>query len=119
MLFRSDGVELLDVYVGPEGVLAGSSRRSLEARERASSLASQQESERKQRERQRRRDALEAKIVALRKEFEIEDTETALLATEERARRVQLEDDRQAMAVRRGADKGNGNARSRRKLNSK
>ena len=118
-VLTDDGVELLDVYVGPEGVLTGSSRRSLEARERASSLASQQESERKQRERQRRRDALEAKIVALRKEFEIEDTETALLATEERARRVQLEDDRQAMAVRRGADKGNGNARSRRKLNSK
>ena len=113
------GVELLDVYVGPEGVLTGSSRLSLEARERASVLASQQESERKQRERELKREALEARIVALRKEFEIDDNETALLASEERARREQLEDDRQAMANSRGADKGNGNVRSRRKLNSK
>jgi circadian clock protein KaiC len=114
------GVELLDVYVGPEGVLTGSSRVSLEARERASVLASQQEVERKQRERQRKRDALEAKIVALRKEFEIEDSENSLLASEELARREQIiEDDRQVMATSRGADKGNGNARSRRKLNSK
>lgn len=118
-VLTDDGVELLDVYVGPEGVLTGSSRRSLEARERASALSSRQESERKQRERQRKREALEAKIMALRKEFEIEDTETALLATEERARREKLEDDRQAMAASRGADKDDGNARSRRKLNSK
>ena len=118
-VLTDDGVELLDVYVGPEGVLTGSSRRSLEARERASALSSRQESERKQRERQRKREALEAKIMALRKEFEIEDTETALLATEERARREKLEDDRQAMAASRGADKDDGKARSRRKLNSK
>ena len=118
-VLTDDGVELLDVYVGPEGVLTGSSRRSLEARERASALSSRQESERKQRERQRKREALEAKIMALHKEFEIEDTETALLATEERARREKLEDDRQAMAASRGADKDDGKARSRRKLNSK
>ena len=118
-VLTDDSVELLDVYVGPEGVLTGSSRRSLEARERASALSSRQESERKQRERQRKREALEAKIMALRKEFEIEDTETALLATEERARREKLEDDRQAMAASRGADKDDGKARSRRKLNSK
>lgn len=118
-LLTDHGVELLDVYVGPEGVLTGSSRLSLEARERASVLASQQEAERRQRERQRKRDALEAKIVALRKEFEIEDAETALLASEARARRKQTEEDRQDMAISRSADEGNGNARSRRKRSSK
>jgi circadian clock protein KaiC len=118
-LLTDHGVELLDVYVGPEGVLTGSSRLSLEARERASVLASQQEAERRQRERQRKRDALEAKIVALRKEFEIEDAETALLASEARTRRKQTEEDRQDMAISRRADEGNGNSRSRRKLSSK
>lgn len=116
-LLTDHGVELLDVYVGPEGVLTGSSRISLEARERASLLAARQEEERKQRERQRKREALEAKIVALRKEFDIEDAETALLDTEERARSRQLQDDRQAVADGRGA--GNGNARPRRKWKSK
>jgi len=118
-LLTDHGVDLLDVYVGPEGVLTGSSRMSLEARERASVLAAQQAAERKERERQRKREALEAKIIALRKEFESEESESEMLASEESNRRQQLEDDRQAMGISRGADKGNGNARSRRKLNSK
>lgn len=113
------GVELLDVYVGPEGVLTGSSRLSLEARERALTLASKQEFQRKQRERERKRDALEAKILAMRKEFEIDDAETALVASQETDRRQRLEDDRQAMAANRQADEGNGSSRPRRKLNSK
>jgi circadian clock protein KaiC len=116
-LLTDHGVELLDLYVGPEGVLTGSSRMSLEARERASALAAQQEAERRVRERQRKREALEAKIVALRKEFESEETETALLASEEVSRREQVEEDRHAMAISRGADEGNGNSRPRRKLN--
>ena len=113
------GVELLDVYVGPEGVLTGSSRLSLEARERVLTLASKQEFQRKQRERERKRDALEAKILAMRKEFEIDDAETALVASQETDRRQRLEDDRQAMAANRQADEGNGSSRPRRKLNSK
>ena len=118
-LLTDHGVELLDVYVGPEGVLTGSSRMSLEARERASAMAAQQESDRKARERQRKREALEAKIIALRKEFESEETESVLVASEEVARKDRLEDDRYSMAVSCGADEGNGNTRPRRKLNSK
>ncbi|HUA14125.1 MAG TPA: circadian clock protein KaiC [Verrucomicrobiae bacterium] len=118
-LITDQGVKLLDVYVGPEGVLTGSSRLSLEARERASSLAEEQETERKDRERRRKREALEAKIIALRKEFEIEDVESALVASEEAARIDQLGRDRDAMAISRQADRGNGVERPRRKLNSK
>jgi len=118
-LLTDHGVELLDVYVGPEGVLTGSSRMSLEARERASVLAVRQEAERKERERQRKREALEAKIIALRKEFESEETESVLLASEEVNRRQRLENEQHAMAISRGADEANGDARPRRKLNSK
>ena len=49
-LLTPRGVDLLDVYVGPEGVLTGSSRLSQEARENAALLARQQEAERKDRE---------------------------------------------------------------------
>jgi len=118
-LLTDHGVELLDVYVGPEGVLTGSSRMSLEARERASVLAVRQEAERKERERQRKREALEAKIIALRKEFESEETESVLLASEEVNRRQRLENEQHAMAISRCADEANGDARPRRKLNSK
>ncbi|HVN20020.1 MAG TPA: circadian clock protein KaiC [Dongiaceae bacterium] len=118
-LLTDHGVELLDAYMGPEGVLTGSSRMSLEARERAAVLASQQESERKQRERERKREALEARIVALRKEFESEETESEFRAAEDVACRQQLEDDRRNIAVSRHADEGNGAARSRRKMSTK
>ena len=99
------GIDLLDVYVGPEGVLTGSARLSLEARERAAVDASRQQAERKERDRLRRREALEAKIIALRKEFDSEDEEVALLASEEEARSRRLAEERQVMASRRQADK--------------
>jgi len=109
------GIDLLDVYVGPEGVLTGSSRVSLEAREKAAALAIGQEVERKERDRQRKREALEAKIFAMRKEFEIEDAESALVATQETTRQERLAEDRQNMAESRQADEGNGFTRRRRR----
>ena len=114
-LLTDHGVELLDIYIGPEGVLTGSSRVSLEAREKAAALAGDQEAERKQRDRQRKRDALEARIVALRKEFEIEDAESELVASQEATRQQRLDKDRRTMAQNRQADQDNGFARPRRK----
>jgi circadian clock protein KaiC len=118
-LMTDRGVDLLDVYVGPEGVLTGSSRVSLEARERASSLAAEQEAERKDRERKRKREALEARILAMRKEFEIENAESLLVASEEVSRKDKLDDDRHAMSISRQADDANGTSRPGRKLTSK
>ena len=92
------GVELLDVYIGPEGVLTGSSRLSQEARERAAETSRRQEVERKQRERNRKREALEARIVALRKEFEAEDEEAERLVADAMARDQVIAADRVAMA---------------------
>ena len=117
-LLTNHGVELLDVYLGPEGVLTGSARVSLEARERAASRTIQEEVERKERERERKREALEARILAMRKEFEAEDAETIRLASQELARKQRLDHERHAMALSRRADEDNGTARHRRKSNS-
>jgi len=103
-LLTDKGIDLLDVYVGPEGVLTGSSRASVEAREKAAALAIQQDAERTERERQRKREALEARIEAMRKEFEIEADELATLASQESARAHSLAHDRQKMALLRQAD---------------
>ncbi len=54
------GIELVEVYVGPEGVLTGSMRAAQEAREQAATLALQEEIQAKQREVDRLRAALEA-----------------------------------------------------------
>ncbi len=112
-LLTPDGVDLLDVYAGPEGVLTGSSRMSQEAREKAAALARRQEMELRERERQRKREALEARIEVLRKEFEIEEEEAARLEVLEVTREKTVNQDRQAIARSRGADVGNGVKSSR------
>ena len=112
-LLTPDGVDLLDVYAGPEGVLTGSSRMSQEAREKAAALARRQEMELRERERQRKREALEARIEVLRKEFEIEEEEAARLEVLEVTREKTVNEDRQAIARSRGADVGNGVKSSR------
>jgi circadian clock protein KaiC len=104
-LLTNHGVDLLDVYVGPEGVLTGSSRLSQEAREKSAMLERQQETERQQRDRARRREALEARILALRKEFEVEEEEAAVTGAEESSREEFIRATRDAMARSRGADK--------------
>ena len=98
------GVDLLDVYVGPEGVLTGSSRLSQEARERAAVLARRQEVEGRERGLKRKQEALEARIIALRKEFEAEEVEAALLASQDAARETAISQDRELMATSRRAD---------------
>jgi circadian clock protein KaiC len=109
------GFEVLDVYVGPEGVLTGSSRLSQEAREKAAEIARRQEADRRERDLQRKREALEARILALRKEFEAEQEQFALVTAEDAAAEKASTQAREQMALSRKADAtGNGPARSRR-----
>jgi circadian clock protein KaiC len=103
-LITGDGIDLVDVYTGPEGVLTGSARLSQEARERDEILAREQEMARKQRERERKREALEARIAATRKEFEIEDEEAQRSIDIEQTRERVITQDRQAVAASRQAD---------------
>ncbi|MDY6984112.1 MAG: ATPase domain-containing protein, partial [Pseudomonadota bacterium] len=104
-LLTNDGIELLDVYVGPEGVLTGSMRLTQEAREHAEALAKQQELESRQRERERRREALEARIAALRMEFEAEEQEAQREIGNQQRRADAVQADRERMAVSRKADR--------------
>jgi len=112
-LITPEGVKLVDVYVGPEGVLTGSSRQAQEAKEAASTLLTQQSVERKRRELEHKRRALEAQIAALRTAFEIEEEEASLLRTEDQGREATLQQDRERMAISRKSNansvKRNGN----------
>jgi circadian clock protein KaiC len=103
-LLTSQGVQLEDVYVGPEGVLTGSMRAAQEARERAESLRRSQEIEHKQRELERRRAALEAQIASLRAEFEAAQSEAAQISAQDKANETIVQKEREAAARRRGAD---------------
>jgi circadian clock protein KaiC len=103
-LLSPKGVDLLDVYVGPNGVLTGSSRLSQEAREKADALARRQDAERKVRDRMRKQEALEARIAALRKEFEMEEAEAETVSVEAVSRETMIADNREAMFRSRQAD---------------
>ena len=107
-LLTERGIDLLDVYVGPEGVLTGASRLSQEAREKGAQLEIQLAAERRQRERARKREVLEARIDALRKEFESEEEEAEAFAAEDLVRNVQVAENRKDMARNRRADIGIG-----------
>ena len=67
------GIDIRDVYIGPEGVLTGSMRLAQEARERAEKVCRQLDIKSKQRQLARKRAALEAQIAALKAEFEGEE----------------------------------------------
>ena len=92
-LISNRGIDLVDAYIGPSGVLTGSARAAQTAREKAEALAGQQEAARRQRELKRKRAALEQQIAGLRSEQEASaeelrqideqvGTQTRLLSTE-------------------------------------
>jgi circadian clock protein KaiC len=96
------GVDMTDVYVGPEGVLTGAARLAQEAREEASEKMRQQETERRRREISRRRAAIERQILELRSEIEAEEAEVARINEEEDNRQSSIASNVAAMAKKRG-----------------
>src|SRR5262245_16260806 len=110
-LLTDRGIQLTDVYVGPEGVLTGSMRQTAEAREQAAALSRQQDVDRRRRELERKRLALEAQIAAQRAQLEAEQEEVKLLIGQEESVAAQLSEDRAAMGRSRRAD-GPGENRS-------
>jgi circadian clock protein KaiC len=103
-LLTDHGIELLDVYLGPKGVLTGSLRLAQEAREYAQALAMNQEIDARQRASERKREALEARIAALRKEFEAEAYEAQHELEVQQQRVEVVQSDRRRMARSRKAD---------------
>jgi circadian clock protein KaiC len=72
-VLTDNGLRLLDVYLGPEGVLTGSARLSQEEREKAAGTSRRQELECRRRELERKRRIFEARMVTLRAEHEAEE----------------------------------------------
>ncbi|MEA2223165.1 MAG: circadian clock protein KaiC [Solirubrobacteraceae bacterium] len=71
-LLTGQGIELTDVYVGPQGVLTGSARQAQEAQERADGTSRLEDLEQRRVNLQRRRESVEAQTAALWREFEDE-----------------------------------------------
>jgi len=104
-VLSAKGVQLLDVYVGPSGVLTGSARVAQENRERAEKLERQRRFERQQSELKRKKLELEAQMAALKAEIKEVQDELELSVSEEKTdRRATSEAARQMSRIRQ-ADK--------------
>jgi len=113
-LLTDHGAELIDAYLGSEGVLTGSARAAQEGKEKANALERQQDIERKQRELERKRSALEAQIAALRARFAAEKEELEKKISEQESREEEFVENRAKMGRLRKADSER-NAKNRRK----
>lgn len=103
-VISSMGVDLVDAYIGPSGVLTGASRLAQAAREKAEALARQQEAERRRRGLEHKRTTLEHRIAALRTEFQTEEAELRYLDEQAGSLTRLLTADRTEVARMRQAD---------------
>jgi circadian clock protein KaiC len=71
-LVTSQGIELADVYVGPQGVLTGSARQAQEAKERTDGIMRLEDLEDRRVGLDRRRESVEAQTAALWRAFQDE-----------------------------------------------
>jgi circadian clock protein KaiC len=103
-VLTSNGLRLLDVYLGPEGVLTGSARMSQEGREKAAGTARRQQVEGRGRELDRKRQIFEARMTALRAEFEVEEEVIQQSISNSKLLDAELSKDRGAMMRSREGD---------------
>ncbi len=90
-VITAKGIELLDIEMGPNGILTGTARKTNQLNKEVTEVTLQNELERKDREIARKRKLLEANIEALKNEFESVEEELSILkATEALQAKVSL-----------------------------
>lgn len=103
-LISNRGIDLVDAYIGPSGVLTGSARAAQAAREKAEALASKQDAARRKRELERKGAVLERKISGLRSEHEAGAEELLQIDTQVGKRTRLLNTERTELGRLRQAD---------------
>jgi circadian clock protein KaiC len=98
-LLTEHGIELIDAYIGADGVLMGSARSGQLARERATERDRQQATARKQRELQRKQELYEAQLRALQNQYETE-RDAILMELDEEEKRLKEEGDQRVEIAR-------------------
>jgi circadian clock protein KaiC len=105
-ILTSGGIKLLSAYVGPGGVLTGTSRINQESKERLEAFQRERESERRRLEAERRRLSLMAQITALQTELDAVAAEEMTLIHEDKKRGEREKTDRDLLAKSRGFKDG-------------
>jgi circadian clock protein KaiC len=97
------GIELIDAYIGPEGVLTGTARITQEARDQAATDQRAQDIKRRQRQLSRRRESVKRQIEELQAALQADEDEENMLLGEDDLRDKTLKSDRAVRAASRSA----------------
>ncbi len=108
------GVDLVDVYVGPAGVMTGSARLSQETRDRDAKLQQQEDLQRRTRDLRRGILHGQAQLAALQDELAAQQAELERIAGREERLAADARAARAAMGAQRGADPGQDDEEQRR-----
>ncbi len=105
-MLTDHGVELVNVYVGPAGVMTGSARLTQETRDRDAKLQQQEDLQRRTRELRRGIMQGQAQLAALQDELAAQQAELERLAGREEHLAADAQAARVAMGTQRWADPG-------------
>jgi circadian clock protein KaiC len=111
-VITDDGLDLVDVYLGPDGVMIGSAREAQQLAEATGQILRTHAVSRKDVEIARKRTVLEAKIASLKEEFESVQDELNRSYIEEDLRKEIMEKNRQQLIENRHT-KNTGNGKSK------
>jgi len=103
-ILTDHGIELIDAYIGSDGVLMGSARATQLAREQAAELDRQLATAHKERELRRKQELYETQLVALRGQYESERDAILTELDEEKKKLEGVAAQRREMARLRKAD---------------
>jgi circadian clock protein KaiC len=104
-VIKDTGLDLVDVYLGPDGVLTGSAREAQQLHEKTGQVLHNHAVSRKDREIQRKRRVLEAKIASLQEEFESVQDELNKSYVEEELKKEVMENSRKQILEKRNTSK--------------
>ncbi|KAA0993448.1 circadian clock protein KaiC [Dyadobacter aurulentus] len=100
-VISDQGLKLVDVFLGPEGVLTGSARETQQLLEKTTVALRDHAVSRKDREIERKRFVLESKIASLKEEFESLQEDLNKSYIEEELKKNIMEDNRQEITRKR------------------
>ena len=101
-----EGIKLVDLYLGPSGMLTGSARVTQIAKENAEKLERQKNIEIKQRKLQDKHRKIESQISEIKAQYESEKLELDKIIAQEKLKEKSLENQRKIMAKIRHSDYG-------------
>ena len=104
-ILTDHGAKLMDVALGPDGIVTGSARAAQETLEASSAVARKQASEAKRRSLAHKRTALEARLRALQAEFDAEAQALEMEIEQESVREQRAQAERLRLAQSRTAEK--------------